>query len=145
MILLKRQERVNAYENCCRYKCYDFRNLFLWLPSKVLRAIVANEITACATTEIIDEYEEIVERMLQKKQGHLNATILTPVLQNLELIETKSIVDICRDPDDNKFLGCAKDAKALYVVSGDADLLVLKNYEDIDIITAKEFCQRYNL
>lgn len=86
---------------------------------KVLRAIVANEITACATTEIIDEYEEIVERMLQKKQGHLNATILTPVLQNLELIETKSIVDICRDPDDNKFLGCAKDAK--------------------------EFCQRYNL
>ena len=83
--------------------------------------------------------------MLQKKQGHLNATILTPVLQNLELIETKSIVDICRDPDDNKFLGCAKDAKALYVVSGDADLLVLKNYEDIDIITAKEFCQRYNL
>lgn len=114
-------------------------------PQKVLRAIVANKITACATTEIIDEYEEIVERMLQKKQGHLNATILTPVLQNLELIETKSIVDICRDPDDNKFLGCAKDAKALYVVSGDADLLVLKNYEDIDIITAKEFCQRYNL
>ena len=29
-------------------------------PQKVLRAIVANEITACATTEIIDEYEEIV-------------------------------------------------------------------------------------
>ena len=33
-------------------------------PQKVLRAIVANEITACATTEIIDEYEEIVERIL---------------------------------------------------------------------------------
>lgn len=114
-------------------------------PQKVLRAIVLNEVTACATTEIIDEYEEIIERMIQKKQGHLNANILTPVLQNLELIETKSIVDICRDPDDNKFLGCAKDAKALYIVSGDTDLLVLENYEDIDIITAKEFCERYNL
>ena len=114
-------------------------------PQKVLKSIVSNEITACATTEIIDEYEEIVERMIQKKQGHLNTNILTPILQNLELIETKSIVDICRDPDDNKFLGCAKDAKALYIVSGDEDLLVLKNYEDIDIITAKEFCQRYNL
>lgn len=53
-------------------------------PQKVLRAIVSNEITACATTKIIDEYEEIVERMIQKKQGHLNANILTPVLQNLE-------------------------------------------------------------
>ena len=114
-------------------------------PQKVLKSIVSNENTACATTEIIDDNEEIVERMIQKKQGHLNANILTPVLQNLELIETKSIVDICRDPDDNKFLGCAKDAKALYIVSGDEDLLVLKNYEDIDIITAKEFCQRYNL
>ena len=114
-------------------------------PQKVLRAIVSNEIVACATTEIIDEYEEIVERMIQKKQGHLNANILTPVLQNLELIEAKSIVDICRDPDDNKFLGCAKDAKALYIVSGDADLLDLENYEDIDIITAKEFCERYHL
>ena len=114
-------------------------------PQKVLRAIVSNEIVACATTEIIDEYEEIVERMIQKTQGHLNANILTPVLQNLELIEAKSIVDICRDPDDNKFLGCAKDAKALYIVSGDADLLDLENYEDIDIITAKEFCERYHL
>lgn len=114
-------------------------------PQKVLRAIVSNEIVACATTEIIDEYEEIVERMIQKKQGHLNANILTPVLQKLELIEAKSIVDICRDPDDNKFLGCAKDAKALYIVSGDADLLDLGNYEDIDIITAKEFCERYHL
>lgn len=114
-------------------------------PQKVLRAIVSNEIVACATTEIIDEYEEIVERMIQKKQGHLNANILTPVLQKLELIEAKSIVDICRDPDDNKFLGCAKDAKALYIVSGDADLLDLENYEDIDIITAKEFCERYHL
>ena len=126
-------------------------NVMIWViffggfPQKVLTAIVSNEITACATTEIIDEYEEIVERMIQKKQGHLNTNILTPILQNLELIETKSIVDICRDPDDNKFLGCAKDAKALYIVSGDEDLLVLKNYEDIDIITAKEFCQRYNL
>ena len=28
-------------------------------PQKVLRAIVSNEIDACATTEIIDEYEDI--------------------------------------------------------------------------------------
>ena len=106
---------------------------------------MSNEIKAYATTEIIDEYGEIVKRMLQKKQGYLNTNILTPVLRSLELIEAKSIVDICRNQDDNKFLGCAKDAKALYIVSGDNDLLVLEKYEDIDIITAKEFCERYNL
>ena len=48
-----------------------------------------------------------------------------------------------RDPDDDKFLGCAKDAKALYIVSGDKDLLVLEKFENIEIITAKEFWEKY--
>ena len=48
-----------------------------------------------------------------------------------------------RDPDDDKFLGCAKDAKALYIVSGDKDLLVLEKFEDVEIITAKAFWERY--
>lgn len=43
----------------------------------------------------------------------------------------------------NKFIGCAKDARALYIVSGDKDLLVIKKYENIQIITAKEFCELY--
>ena len=39
----------------------------------------------------------------------------------------------------------AKDAKALYIVSSDADLLNLVNYEEIDIVIAKVFCERYLL
>jgi len=45
--------------------------------------------------------------------------------------------------DDDKFLGCAIDSKALYIVSGDKDLLTLEKYKDIEIITAREFCNRY--
>ena len=114
-------------------------------PQKVLRAIVANEITACATTEIIDEYEEIVERMLQKKQGHLNATILTPVLQNLELIETKSIVDICRDPDDNKFVDCAITGNARYIVTEDHHFDVLKEipFPKVAVINIDDFASQF--
>lgn len=54
-----------------------------------------------------------------------------------------SKVKVSRDPDDDKFVGCAKDAKALYIVSGDKDLLVLGHYENIEIVTAKEFCEKY--
>ena len=59
------------------------------------------------------------------------------------MIKPKIHVKISRDPDDDKFIECAKDAGALYIVSGDKDLLVIKQYENIRIITAKDFCDNY--
>ena len=112
-------------------------------PRQILSAIVSSKITACATAEIVDEYLEIVDEMVSRKQGTINRNILSPLIRSLEMIEPRTHVELSRDPDDDKFLGCAKDAKALYIVSGDKDLLVLERYENIDIITAREFCERY--
>ena len=112
-------------------------------PRQILNAIVTSKVTACATAEIVDEYLEIVDEMLSRKQGSLNRNILSPLIHSLEMIEPRTQVELSRDPDDDKFLGCAKDAKALYIVSGDKDLLVLERFEDIEIITAREFYERY--
>lgn len=112
-------------------------------PRKILSSIVNNRITACATAEIINEYEEIVQEMIERKQGHINRAILTPLISVMEIIEPVSRIELCRDPDDNKFLECAKDSRALYIVSGDRDLLVIEKYENIQIVTAKEFCELY--
>lgn len=112
-------------------------------PGKILSAVVNREITACATAEIIDEYEEIIQEMIDRKQGRINRNILTPLVKAMEIIEPVTHVEISRDPDDNKFLGCAKDSHSLYIVSGDNDLLVIEKYENIQIITAKEFCEKY--
>ncbi len=81
--------------------------------------------------------------MVSRKQGHLNREILSPLIGALEIIESVSNIQISRAPDDDKFINCAKDAHALYIVSGDKDLLVLQQYENIQIVTAKEFCERY--
>lgn len=112
-------------------------------PRKILSSIVARKITACATAEIINEYEEIVQEMIDRKQGHINRTILVPMIKAMEIIESFSRINICRDPDDDKFLECAKDSHALYIVSGDKDLLVIEKYENIQIVTAKDFCEKY--
>ncbi|MCQ2914828.1 MAG: putative toxin-antitoxin system toxin component, PIN family [Alphaproteobacteria bacterium] len=112
-------------------------------PKKILLSLINNKFTACATVEIINEYYEIIQEMINRKQGNLNKSILDPLVCNLDLIETKSNVKLSRDPDDDKFLACAKDAGALYIVSGDKDLLVLNKFENIEIITAKDFCDKY--
>ncbi len=114
-------------------------------PCKILKTIVENRMIACVTLEIVDEYEEIVQEMFDRKQGHINHELLNPLLEKFEVLQPLTFVKISRDPDDDKFLGCAKDAKALYVISGDKDLLSLENYEDIKIVTAKDFCEHYLL
>jgi putative PIN family toxin of toxin-antitoxin system len=46
---------------------------------------------------------------------------------------------IKEDPDDNRILECAVEAKSDFIVSSDKDLLRLGKYGDVRMVTAKEF------
>ena len=49
-------------------------------------------------------------------------------------------IDVIKDdPDDNKVLACALAVKADYIVSGDNHLLDLGIFENIPIVTVKDF------
>jgi len=37
-------------------------------PRKILSSVISQKVTACATTEIINEYEEIVQEMIDSKR-----------------------------------------------------------------------------
>jgi uncharacterized protein len=47
--------------------------------------------------------------------------------------------DVCRDPDDIKVLGLAVASGADYIVTGDKDLLDLKKFQGIPILTPRSF------
>jgi len=49
---------------------------------------------------------------------------------------------VSRDPDDDEVLACAATAHATAIVSGDDDLLSLRRYQDIPILTAAEALRR---
>ncbi len=51
---------------------------------------------------------------------------------------------IKKDPTDNKFLACALEAKADFIVSGDNHLLELKHYQGIQIVNARIFVNKIN-
>ncbi len=44
-----------------------------------------------------------------------------------------------KDPEDNKFIACAVEGDADYIVSGDEHLLDLKHYKSIQIVDARAF------
>lgn len=50
----------------------------------------------------------------------------------------KSVQIINDDPDDNKFIDCALEAGADFIISGDTHLLDIGNYEGIRIIHTKD-------
>lgn len=45
----------------------------------------------------------------------------------------------CRDPKDDKFLACAVEGEAHYLVSSDFDLLDMRRYRDVAIINPGQF------
>ena len=112
-------------------------------PRRIISAVVNRQLEAVASPEIIDEYQEIVDEMIDRKQGKLDRTLLAPFISELELIEPVSKIAVCRDPDDDKFISCAVDAGAVIIVSGDKDLLTIGTYEDVEIMTAYDFCTKY--
>lgn len=102
-------------------------------PRKVIESVGKNGLYACATLEIVNEYEEIVDEMIRRKQGHLRRDILKPFIGGLKMIDSFTKVEV----------SCAVDAKALYVVSGDKDLLEVGRYQFVEILTAAEFCAQH--
>jgi uncharacterized protein len=62
------------------------------------------------------------------------------VLPFFEAIDIKEeIHGVCRDPNDDMFLTVAVNVKAPSVVTGDKDLLALRKYKSIDIVSPQEY------
>ena len=116
---------------------------FNGLPKTILKSVADEKFDVFISDEILKEYHKSVNEMLEKDKYHLNFALFEAFMKNIKMIESKSNVKICRDPDDDKFINCAIDAKAIYIVSGDKDLLTIGQYEDIEIVTAKEFYDKY--
>ena len=60
---------------------------------------------------------------------------------NLEFIENRYNNSYSRDPDDDKFINCARSGEVEYIVSGDKDLLVLEEIGRIKIVEVGDFLE----
>ena len=86
-----------------------------------------------------DEYSEVLTRFTEKSGENKHQEIAGIIAKNCLFIKNVYNEKYSRDPDDDKFVNCAKSGGASYIVSGDKDLLVLKKIGDLEIITASNF------
>ena len=67
------------------------------------------------------------------------AELLQALAQGSVVVSGRSKVTASHDPDDDKFLAAAIEAEARFVVTGDRDLLDLRRYRNVRIITPARF------
>ena len=107
----------------------------------VWESFVSGENRLCITNEIIEEYIEI----LQKLVGYEVSEYIVKTIINSPFTEFFTpyyhFVLIKADPDDNKFVDCAIVAHARYVVTNDHHYDVLKEipFPKVQIISIQDF------
>jgi uncharacterized protein len=95
----------------------------------------------------------ISEHILDELERHLGSKLLLPAgelgmikafLREVCSISGESDVDpsACRDRNDLKILGVAEKARAGLIMTGDEDLLILKEFRAIPILTPRQFWER---
>lgn len=78
--------------------------------------------------------------MIDKKgKNILKNDPLNHFIYHLFIVNVSNSIRVSRDFDDDKFIECAINCKANYIVSGDNNLLVLKECKGIKIVIVDEF------
>ena len=108
-------------------------------PRELMELLLRHELTAFITREIIEEYQGTIAYLQNEYPSKRIAVPLTQIIAACNMIETTSVIRVCRDPDDDKFIACALDSRSIYIVSGDKDLLAVKQYKDVQVVTVAQF------
>ena len=91
--------------------------------------------------ELLEEIKDVTSR--PKFAKYFPQDEVTSLIEFMQLIgeefTPKSQLQLCRDKADDYLLALAIDAKANYLVTGDQDLLILKQIEKCKIVDVKSF------
>ncbi|MEA2081386.1 MAG: putative toxin-antitoxin system toxin component, PIN family [Elusimicrobiota bacterium] len=102
--------------------------------------------TLVTSKKIIKEIKRVFEYPHIAKKYHLkkkDTTLLISLVEHEAAVLSDSLhLNVIKDdPDDNKFLACAVEANANYIVSGDKHLLNLRHYKNISVVTVRKFLE----
>ena len=121
----------------------------LWhgAPRELIDAARARQVTLVTSAALLAELAEVLGRdkfVVRLRQARVSARALVEDYAGIvHVVDAAPLPgQVSRDPDDDEVLACAATAHATAIVSGDDDLLSLRRYQDIPILTAAEALRR---
>ncbi len=113
-------------------------------PGKILDLVHQNQVELILSPAVIKEIKRIllypkIKKYHRKTAEEIDA-YFDDILMFAWIVEGNETVEVIKDdPTDNKYLVCASEGEADYIVSGDHHLLNIENYQGIEIVKAKAF------
>jgi len=110
------------------------------------RGLCADVLEICLSGHTLVTSEFILSEIRGKlsEKLHLPENVIHDITSylrdNSEIVVPAQVIEsICRDKNDVKIIGTAVSGKADCVITGDKDLLVLINHEQVKILTPRAF------
>ena len=109
--------------------------------AKLDKILKAGLVRLIFSTELIEEFIEVVERPKFKKIFASSdiSNLFTDIYLYADFIEVTTSVQICRDKKDNFLLALCQDGNADFLLTGDEDLLILRKFGKTRIMTLAEY------
>ena len=86
--------------------------------------------------------DETQEKLIEKfgYSSELAAEAVSVLRSRMTVVSASKLEHpVCRDPDDDNILAAAISGECDCIISGDKDLLVLKQYQGINIFSPRDF------
>jgi putative PIN family toxin of toxin-antitoxin system len=109
------------------------------LCAKRLKRARRKQLDLVVSPFIVKEFENVLLKKFSASRGEMRAAteLILEVAQMV--IPQPKVSGACRDPDDDQILSCALSVNADYLVTGDFDLLEIKEFHGIRILTPGAF------
>lgn len=99
-------------------------------------------IKAITSPVLLAELGETFAKKFNFDQDHIRE-IKSIIEDGFEIVYPKKELRVTRDKDDNRVLEAAMEGNCEYIVTGDKDLLLLKDYKCIKIVTSEQFLENF--
>ena len=109
-------------------------------PRKILHLILEDKIKAVTSPILLAELEDVIVKKFPKLNNSFES-IKKQIKSQFKIVKPRKSLFIVKDDDDNRVLEAANEGNCKYVITGDNDLLELKSYKNIKILTADEFLE----
>jgi putative PIN family toxin of toxin-antitoxin system len=114
--------------------------LFGGKPRRILEKAIRGEIRLCISEPILEELKGVLQRSKFDYSAEMIQFLLREFIAIADLVNpSQNFRVVPEDPEDNRILECAVEAKANYVISGDFHLLKLRKYLSVQVLNASEF------
>lgn len=112
-------------------------------PREILEMVKNKELSGVISPVLVAELEEILSKKIKYPKERV-LQVEKKMKKILRVVRPVKPIKVARDDDDNRVLEAAIEGNCEYVVTGDKDLLDLKRYQGVRILTPTEFLNEIN-